>query len=79
MSLISKENISCKHEHYKGQTRPGPNRRRVRRGGKNTQNYKKIGLSDRESHNGAVTHVEPDILEGEVTWALGSIAANKDR
>ena len=34
--------------------------------------YKK-GLNDPNNHNGVVTHVEPDILECEVKWALESI------
>ena len=38
--------------------------------------YKK-GLDDPENHNGMVTHLEPDILECEVKWALGSITRNK--
>ena len=35
------------------------------------------GLSDPDNHDGVVTHLEPDILECEVKWALGSIAMNK--
>ena len=35
------------------------------------------GLNDLDNHNGVVTHLEPDILEYEVKWALGSIALNK--
>ena len=38
--------------------------------------YKK-DLHDPDNHNGVITHLEPDILECEVTWALGSIATNK--
>ena len=38
--------------------------------------YKK-GLNDPDKHNGLVTHLEPDILECEVKWALGSITTNK--
>ena len=34
-------------------------------------------LNDLENHDGAVTHLEPDILECEVKWALGSITMNK--
>ena len=30
-----------------------------------------------ENHNGLITHLEPDILECEVKWALGSITMNK--
>ena len=35
------------------------------------------GLSDPDNHDGVVTHLEPDILECEVTWSLGSITMNK--
>ena len=60
----------------------------LRRGGKNTQkNYtKKIfttqelykkDLHDPDNHDGVITHLEPDILECEVKWALGSITLNE--
>ena len=38
--------------------------------------YKK-DLHDSHNHDGVITHLEPDILEFEVKWALGSITANK--
>ena len=38
--------------------------------------YKKV-LHDPDNHNGVITHLEPDILECEVKWALGSITTNK--
>ena len=38
--------------------------------------YKK-SLNDPDNHDGVVTHLEPDILECEVKWALGNIATNK--
>ena len=38
--------------------------------------YKK-GVNDSDNHNGMVTHLEPDILNYEVKWALGSITMNK--
>ena len=41
-----------------------------------TELYTK-GLSDLDNHNGVVTHLEPDILEYEMKWALGSITTNK--
>ena len=41
-----------------------------------TELYKK-GLHDPDNHNGVITHLEPDILECEVKWALGSITINK--
>ena len=47
--------------------------KRLRRDGKNTQNYSKIGLNDLDDHDGVVTHLHPDILECEVKWALGNI------
>ena len=43
---------------------------------KYTELYKK-DLHDPENHSGVITHLEPDILEYEVTWALGSITMNK--
>ena len=39
--------------------------------------YKKKSLNDSDNHDGVVTHLEPDILEYEVKWALGSITMNK--
>ena len=38
--------------------------------------YKK-DLHDQDNHDGVITHLETDILEGEVKWALGSITTNK--
>ena len=37
----------------------------------------KIVLNDPDNHDGMITHLEPDILECKVKWALGSITANK--
>ena len=49
----------------------------IRRGGKNAQkNYKK-DLHDPDNHDGVITHLEPNILECEVKWALGSTTTNK--
>ena len=41
-----------------------------------TELYRK-GLDDWNNHDGVVTHLESDILECEVKWALGSITTNK--
>ena len=41
-----------------------------------TELYKK-DLYDPDNHDGVITHLEPDILECEVKWALGSITMNK--
>ena len=38
--------------------------------------YKRY-LHDPDNHDGVITHLEPDILECEVKWALGSITMNK--
>ena len=40
------------------------------------EQYKK-GFNDLDNHNGLIIHLEPDILECEVKWALGSITTNK--
>ena len=48
------------------------------RGGENTQkNYTKKDLHDPDNHDGAITHLEPDILKCKVKQALGSITENK--
>ena len=44
---------------------------------KYTEEQYKKGLNDPDNHSGIVTHLEPDILECEVKWALGSITVNK--
>ena len=41
-----------------------------------TELYKK-DLHDPNNHDGVITHLEPDILECEVKWALGNITKNK--
>ena len=41
-----------------------------------TELYKK-GIHDPDNHDGVITHLEPDILEYKVKWALGSIAMSK--
>ena len=70
--------MSCKDGLDKGQKWYGPNKQKIlRRGGKNTQkNYtKKIFMQD--NHDGVITHLESDILECKVKWALGSITMKK--
>ena len=42
-----------------------------------TEELYKKDLHNQDNHNGMVTHLEPDILECEVKWALGSITTNK--
>ena len=42
-----------------------------------TEELYKKDLHDPDNHNGVITHLEPDILECEVKWALGSITMNK--
>ena len=44
-----------------------------------TEELYKKDLHDPESHDGVITHLEPDILECEVKLALGSITTNKAR
>ena len=41
-----------------------------------TEKLNKKDLHDPENHDGVITHLEPDILECEVKWALGSITMN---
>ena len=42
-----------------------------------TEELYKKGLSDLDNHDSIITHLEPDILECKVKWALGSITINK--
>ena len=42
-----------------------------------TEELYKKDLHDPDNHDGVITHLEPDILEYEVKWALGNITTNK--
>ena len=44
-----------------------------------TEELYRKDLHDPDNHDGVTTHLEPDILEYEVKWALGSITTNKAR
>ena len=44
---------------------------------KYTEELYKKDLHDPDNHNNMITHLEPDILEFKVKWALGSITTNK--
>ena len=42
-----------------------------------TEELYKKDLHDPDNHNGVITHLEQDILECDINWALGSITTNK--
>ena len=42
-----------------------------------TEKLYKKDLNDPDNHDGVITHLEPDILECEVKWALGNITMNR--
>ena len=42
-----------------------------------TEELYKTDIHDQDNHDGVITHLEPDILECKVKWALGSIIMNK--
>ena len=44
-----------------------------------TEELCKKDLDDPDNHDGVISHLEPDILECKVKWALGSITTNKAR
>ena len=44
-----------------------------------TEELYKKDLHDQDNHDGVITHLEPDILECKVNWALGNIPTNKAR
>ena len=49
----------------------------VKRWQEYTEELHKNDLHDPDNHNGIITHLEPDIVECEVKWALESITTNK--
>ena len=65
--------------HNKGQKQYGPNRSRgiKKRRQEYTEELHKKDLNDPDKRDGVITHLEPDILECKVQWALGSITMNK--
>ena len=72
--------------HNKGQKQQGPDRNSKgltkteeikKRWQEYTEELYKKDLNDLDKHDGVITHLEPDILECEVKWALGSITMNK--
>ena len=48
-----------------------------RRWQEHTEELYKKDQNDPDNHDGVITHLEPNILECEVKWALGSITTNK--
>ena len=42
-----------------------------------TEELNKKDINNPDNHNAVITHLEPDILECKVKWALGSITTNK--
>ena len=72
-------NISCKNWHrkdrnYKDLTKAEEIKKKWQ---EYTQELYKKGFNDWDNHDGVVTHLEPDILESEVKWTLGSITTQK--
>ena len=71
--------LSCKDEHNKD--RNGRDLTEAEDIKKRWQEYTeelyKKDLHDPDNHNGVITHLEPDILECEIKWALGSSTMNK--
>ena len=71
-------NISWKDGHNKGQKWYGPNRSKdIKKWQEYTEQLYKKDLHDPDNHDDVITFLEPDILECEVKWALGSITTNK--
>ena len=73
--------MPCKVGHNKGQKWRDPDRNRgyeeeVARMYRRKKKKKQL-LNGTDNHNGVITHLEPDILQCEAKWALGSIIMNK--
>ena len=71
--------ISCKDGLDKGQKWYGPNRSRdiKKRWQEYIEELYKKDLQDPDNHDGVISGLEPDILECEVKWVLGSITMSK--
>jgi len=50
----------------------------IKRGQEYTEELYKKDINDSDNHNGVITHLEPDILEFTVKWALGNTTMNKN-
>ena len=74
------KDISCKDGHNKGQKCYGPKKAEdiKKMWQEHTELYKN-DLHDPDNHDSVITHLETDILECKVKWALGSITMNKAR
>ena len=73
-----KGNISCKDGLNNGQNGLDLTEAEdVKKRQEYTEALYKKDLHDPDNHSGVITHLEPDILEGEVKWALGRITTNK--
>ena len=75
----TKGNISCKDGHNKGRSDMDITEAEdiKKRWQEYTEELYKKDLHDPDNHDGMITHLEPDILECEVKWALRSITTNK--
>ena len=84
-TIFSSRKLQIPREHFmqrglnKGQKRQEPNRSRTykERWQEYTEELYKKKNQDPDNHNGVITHLEPDILECEVKWALENITMNK--
>ena len=81
-------NISCKDGHNKGQkwydltaakyiNKWCKKKKKKEEVAKIHRRIDKKDLHDPDNHDGVITHLQPDILECKVKWALGSITMNK--
>ena len=71
-------NILCKDGHNKGKKWYGLTEAEdIKWWQEYAEELYKKDLHDPDNQNGVITHLEPDILECEVKWALGSITTNK--
>ena len=74
----TKETFSCKNGHNKGNSMDLTEAEDIKtRWQEYTEELYKKDLNDPDNHDAVITHLEPDILECKVKWALGSISTNK--
>ena len=76
LSFLHNPTLTSIHDHWKNHSLPeaGDIKKRWK---EYTEELYKKDLHDPDNHNAVITHLDPDILECEVKWALRSITTNK--
>ena len=70
-------NISCKDEHNHRNGKDLTEAEKIKKQQEYSEELYEKGVNNLDNHDGVFPHLEPDILQCEIKWALGSIITNK--